>query len=220
MNENNRQDRISAFKRAYAIYQELADKYPGSADLQVDTGNAALGAVDFGHAALAYRRALELDPSIAQAQNNLAYIQSIQNEPAQSSGQLISTAFFLNGMFSRDFLLLVAAICFAIGVLLIIPWSVKHRRVISYLSIIPFLLWIWVIAGVMLQPDKNEGVVINEYFLKTADNPGASNISQNPLAPGFTVEIIRSNGDWFQVQSANGQKGWIQKSAIELVRPR
>ncbi len=220
MNETNRQDRISAFKRAYAIYQELADKYPGSADLQVDTGNAALGAVDFGHAALAYRRALELDPSITQAQNNLAYIQSVQNEPAQSSGQLISTAFFLNGMSSKDVLMLVAAICFAIGVLLIIPWSVKHRRVISYLSIIPFLLWIWVIAGVMLQPDKNEGVVINEYFLKTADNPGASNISQNPLAPGYTVEIVRSNGDWFQIQAANGQKGWIQKSAIELVRPR
>ncbi len=218
MAQTEHASRIAGFKQAYTGFSVLAQEHPSSVALHVDAGHAALGAVDYGHAALAYKRALELDPAQKQAQNNLAYIRSVQNEEVKSDVKIISTAFFLNDRLSRDSRLLIAAILFALGMLLIVPWSVKHRKIMAYVAIFPLFVWIWVLAGVWVEPEKNEAVVMNEVFLKTADNVGASNVSSVPLEPGHTVNIVRSNADWHQVQTMGGQQGWVQNSAIERVK--
>lgn len=219
ISSQTRADRIAGFKRASSLFGQLVERHPDNSALQVDYGNASLGAVDFGRAALAYQRALALDPSIEQAQNNLAYIQSIQGEPVSSDRLMISTAFFLNDVYSRDMRLLMAAILFALCGLMIVPWHEKSRRILRYLSVFPFVLWIWMIAGVCVEPEKNEAVVMHESYLKTADNVGASNIVATPLEPGYSVEVVKTVGDWKQVKTPSGVRGWLPNSNIECVKP-
>lgn len=216
MDAEDRAERLNQFKRAYALFDSLAQKHPENAALLVDSGHAALGATDFGHAALAYSRALKIDPTLEDAQKNLAYIKSIQSEPAPS-GSNFSSSVFLNSIFSRDTRLLLAAICFAIGMLLIIPWNPKHRRWLSYLATIPFILWLWLLAGAMLEPKSDDAIVMTETYLKAADNTGAANVSPAPLEPGFTVEILKTSNGWHQVRTSNQDKGWLQASAVERI---
>ena len=87
----------------------------------------------------------------------------------------------------------------------------------AYIAIFPLVAWIWMIASVWIEPDNNEAVVMSETYLKTADNTGAPNVSSNALEPGHTVNIIRSNEDWHQVQTMGGEQGWIIGSAVERV---
>ncbi len=217
MEATERSDRISGFKLAYAQFKALSDANPESPGLLVDAGNAAYGASDLGHAVLCYKRALEIEPGMVQAQNNLVAIQSSLYEAPRESSQVIASTFFLNNAFSRDTRLLFAAILFALGILLCIPWHPKYRKVTCYIAVIPFVFWLWMLVGAFIEKESNEAVVMSEYYLKTADNPGASNVSSSPVEPGHTVEILREAESWTQVQTTRGVKGWLPSSSIEAV---
>ena len=210
--------RIAQFKRASALFESLANAHPETASFQLDAGNAALGAVDFGRASLAYHRALAIDPNLPQAKANLAYIQSAIGDESASQTNL-SSVFFLNKMITRETRLLIAAILFALGILLLLPWNPKTRRVTSFLAIIPLLAWVWMLIGAYIQPKSNDAIVMTESWLKTADNAGASNISNLPLEPGYSLSIVHTRDNWLQVETASGQKGWINRSSVAYIKP-
>lgn len=218
METTDRADRISLFRRSAAIFESLAATHPHSAALRVDTANAALGAADFGRASLYYHRALAIDPDIDQAKANLAAIQSNNHRENPSSQAALATTFFLNGKLSGEKRLLLAAVFFAIGVLLIIPWRKNSRKVLSFLAVIPFVVWIWLMAGVYAQQKSADVVVMTEAFLKSADNPGASNLTGSPVEPGSAFSVIQQRGSWIQVENTSGQKGWISDSAIAWIK--
>ena len=220
MNASDRSERIAKFKQAASQFDALSKQNPHSVALYVDTGNAYLGAADFGRASLAYHRALAIDPTISQASSNLAYIQSIQgvNVPDESA---IRSAFFLNNSITADMRLLIAAICFFAAIMLMIPWSTKYRRIMAFLAVIPLIGWVWMIAGALAQPKlDNSGIVVTESYLKTADNNGSANISETPVAPGMGVTVVESRDGWMQVKTTDGQKGWMNASAVEYIIPR
>lgn len=216
---SERAERIARFKQASSQFEALAQDAPDVVEFYVNAGNAALGAVDYGRAVLNYRRALRIEPANAQARSNLASIQAMQGEPVQNDTKILSSAFFLNETVSRDGRLMIAAICFAFGVLLLIPWRGRQSRTAAYFAILPFILWIWAILSVVLDAPREHAVVMTETFLKTADNPGASNVSSTPLEPGYSVKIVDAREHWVQVQLVNAQQGWIPESTIERIDP-
>lgn len=216
MSNTSRPERIAEFKRAYTLFNTLSSRHPNTAEFQVDAGNAALNAADFGHAVLSYKRALLIDPSLTQAQNNLVFIQNTQGDVHHDKSRVLSSVFFLNNV-SEDTRLLLAAILFALGILLIIPWSSKHKHLLRWLSILPFAAWIWLLVGVYSHTSETEAVVMQETWLKTADNSGASNVQKTALMPGYSVKVLKTAPDWAQVQTGAGILGWIQESDIERV---
>ena len=216
MSNTSRPERIAGFKRAYSMFNMLSERHPDTAEFQVDAGNAALNAADFGHAVLSYKRALLIDPSLTQAQNNLLYIQNSQGDIHHDEGRVLSSVFFLNNV-PENTRLLLAAILFALGILLIIPWSSKHKHLLRWLAALPLAAWIWLLVGVYSHTNDAEAVVMHETWLKTADNTGASNVQKTSLMPGYSVKILKTSPDWAQVQTGAGVQGWIQESEIERV---
>ncbi len=217
MNVQERSARTAAFKQAYMMFDSLAKLYPDSPEVQVDAGNAALNAADFGHAVLAYKRALKIDPSLSQAQSNLAYIQSMQGDVEHDSAKIISSVFFLDNV-PKETRLLIAAILFAFGMLLVIPWKPEHKRLMRWIAVLPLAIWLWLVIGVYASSEQEDAVVMNEVFLKTADNAGASNASSTALLPGYTVHVIKMNGEWMQVKTLSGIQGWVKSSSVERVK--
>lgn len=214
----DRTERLANFKRAEMQFEALSKQNPQNEAYFVNAGNAALGAADFGAAALNYKRALTIDPNNEQARTNYAYIRSVQGEDQADDAQVLSTTFFLSNALSPDLRLLIAACLFALTILLIIPWSSKNRRLFIYLASIPALLWLWVILGMAFAPAPDEAVVMQETYLKTADNIGASNAATRPAQPGESVKkIITERNGWCQIQLVSGQQGWVTCSTIERI---
>ena len=74
LEETDHQRRVRRFAAAEKAFRPLAAANATAAHLQVDWGNAALGARDTGRAVLAYLRALRVMPDNDRARANLAWV--------------------------------------------------------------------------------------------------------------------------------------------------
>lgn len=224
MSSEDRAQRLDGFKKAALIFKALATEHPEAAGIVVDWGNAALQAQDLGQAVLAYRRALALEPQNSQAQKNLHFIrfQILNMKGDELEGHnALSTVFFLNDSLSVGVRRLLAAVFFALGVLLIFPWvrSRATRRGLSFLAVLPFLLWAWFLASVYLTRDDTarDAVLMREQPLKVADSQGAADSMPQPVRAGAEIKIEEERGAWLRVSLAGGQSGWVQAQGVERI---
>ena len=64
--------------------------------------------------------------------------------------------------------------------------------------------------------DNRAVVLCNDTTPVHASPDSASKIIRQP-SQGVTVRISRSHGEWSEIIFADGEKGWIRNSAIELI---
>ena len=213
--------RMRLFAEAEAVWRPLAKANPQAPAIQTDWGNAALGAQQTGRAVLAYRRALRLAPDDARAGANLAWLRDRQPlwlpRPA-ASGTLDSLLFWRQQLNAVQ-LVCAGAAAFAVGVLLLAPWSRRRPRWLRALAI-PFLLaWAALSAtGLATDDQRNAAVLLADgATLRSADSPGASPAFANPLPAGAEVEILEARDPWLRVALADGTAGWLSVASVEQV---
>jgi len=221
MQTEERKSRLARFGYAASLYRELSAQYPDVVELHLDWGNAALNAADMGSASLAYRRALRLSPNQPQARQNLAHIDAILGVERVGERSTMSAFFFLNDQLTSSVRKGLAALAFLVAGLLFVPWSVRLKRPLRMAAILPCLLWLWFLGSVLAEPSRaGEAVILQEMWLKTADNAGASNVTTMPLAPGMPVHVAESRDGWVMVRVANRIQGWVPESSIAYVEQR
>ena len=214
---NDATARKAAFARAATALAEAARTHADQPELIVDWGNAALGAGDVATATLAYRRALALDASNQRARTNLAWLRSRQPDafrPVATTGAAETLLFFHHWPRARR--LLVGALAFAIGVLLLVPW--RNRRRFAALAIIPFAVWVGLLASVLLE-DRHAGdaIVMDGVVLRAADSAGAPAALTQPLPRGAEVTILERRDAWSRIRIPSGTSGWVASGTIEPV---
>ena len=225
MSETERAARVQAFARAAALFQGLVAASPDAPELMVDWGNAAFGAQQVGHAVLAYKRALYLEPGHPRAQKNLAFVRSTMPDdlppPKVEKGSL-AVFFFINDLWTYPWRLLLGAVLFSLGALLCLPWplAAHTRRALRLGAVVPLLLWVWSLGALLAEPDHaQEGVVITESTLRAADSPGAAAVLSQALVPGTEVVVVEVREGWTKVQIGDGRQGWVQSGAVLGVVP-
>ena len=223
LNEEDRDARTSAFARAERSFRALAARYPDRPELLVDWGNAALGAQDLGRATLAYRRALALEPGLARAERNLAWVRERAPSwlPHPTRERASDSLFFWHHALSMPARHLAGAIAFAAAVLLLAPWATRRARLLRRLAIIPAVVWLAMVASILAQGDPaDDAVVLTDGVpLLSADSPGAPPALPTPLPAGTEVTVQETRDMWTRVALASGTKGWLQRSTLERVRP-
>ncbi len=210
--------RKAAFARAAIALGEAARALPDRPELLTDWGNAALGAGDVATAALAFRRALALDGGNVRARSNLTWLRSRQSDafrPA-ASGATDTLLFFHTWPRARK--LIVGAAAFAIAILLIVPWAGRRRRGLTGLAVIPFVVWLAMIASVVLEADHgDDGVVMDDVVMRAADSAGAPAALNQPLPRGIEVTVLERRDAWTRIRIANGTSGWVPGGSVERV---
>jgi hypothetical protein len=222
LGQEERSARRREFSEAERRFRDLASAHPGYPELLTDWGNAALGAGELGWAALAYRRALLLAPGSTRAQRNLTWVR--ERLPAWANapptGGALTSLFFWQRAVSPALLQLIAALCFAIGVLLCIPWSSRGRTaLLRRVALAPLLLWLALLTSSFVGRDTAaDGVITGDgQVLRSADSVGAAPAFSDPLPAGAEVEVRETRGDWSRVLLANGVEGWVRGSGVERV---
>jgi len=212
--------RKAAFARAAIALGDAARDLPGRPELLTDWGNAALGAGDVATATLAYRRALALDGSNARARHNLAWLRSRHADafrPA-ASGATDTLLFFHTWPRARK--LIVGSAAFAIAVLLVVPWAGRRRRGLTGIAVLPFAVWLAMVASVVLEADHgDDGVVMDDVVIRAADSAGAPAAMSQPLPRGVEVTVLERRDAWTRIRIANGTSGWVPGGAVEPVAP-
>ncbi len=213
--------RKAAFARAEIALGEVARLTPDRPELLADWGNAALGAGDVATAVLAYRRALALDAGTPRARQNLAWLRNRGPDafrPPIRSGATDTLLFFHHWPTARK--MIVGAAAFAIAILLLVPWASRRRRSLTGLSVIPFAVWIAMVASVVLEDrHADDAVVMDDVMMRAADSAGAPAALSQALPRGTEVIVLERRDSWTRIRVANGTSGWVPGGAVERIVP-
>ena len=221
LDETDRLRRVRLFANAERAWRPLAAAHPRATELQVDWGNAALGAQDAGRAVLAYRRALRTAPGQARATANLAWLRDRLPIwlPRPASAGALDTLLFWRGRFTAAQLHLAAGIAFAIGALGLAAAPLRRSRSLRPVAALALVVWLAGVASALfVEDDASAAVLLTDgVALRSADSAGASPAFANPLPAGTEVAVLESRAPWLRVALADGTPGWLPTSAVARV---
>lgn len=220
LEESDRLRRVRLFASAERAFRPLAAANGAAPGLQVDWGNAALGAQDTGQAVLAYRRALHAAPSNERARGNLAWVRDRLPVwlPRPVDGAWDSLLFWRDRLSVAQLHLLGGA-AFALGVLLLTPWP-RRPRWLGAVAVPVFAVWVIAAGSALLAGDvRDDAVVVADgVTLRSADSTGASPTFANPLPAGTEVGIVEARDAWVRVALADGTRGWLLAGSVQAVK--
>ena len=207
-------------------YEKLLDSGLESNWLYLNLGNAYFKRGMNGKAILNYNRALKLAPSDDDIRYNLSiaeartqdriesvpvffvkrWIVSLGRSVGSNTWAVLSLVFFALMLFCTGVYLLLrrvsfqkAGFCGALVSLLLFVVSVAYAS-----------------AGRKARLHPDEAVVMSS-AAPVKSSPDASSTDIFVLHEGTKVGVRNSLGDWREIVIADGNKGWIQASAIEMI---
>lgn len=217
-------ERKAMFRRAASAFAGAARAHPGRPELLADWGAAALAAGAQGEAALAFRRALHLDPNLVRAQRNLAWIEDRQVGWQELSVRhsVWETFFFWHRRLNRDTKHAVAMVAFfglALGASL---GAMRRRRWGAVLVVPGALFWVAMVGSLWAEDAsvRRATVVEDGLVLRAADNASAPPARAEPVPAGLAVQIVERRGAWTAVAVGDGAvSGWLPARAVIPLEP-
>lgn len=212
--------RVRLFAKAEQLLRQVAVGNLDAAELQVDWGNAALGARDAGRAVLAYRRALLVDPSNERAGANLSWLRDRQPVwlPRPVGAGALDSLLFWRGQFTAQQLHIIGAGAFAGAALLLAVWFRWRRGGLRAGALALAVVWL---AGTVsaLATNAATGAVVLEdgAVLRSADSVGAAPSFANLLPAGTEIQVLEHRPGWMRVALADGTRGWLPAGAAQRV---
>lgn len=218
------------YKKSIALYEEIIaqgianDKV--SAQINYNLGNAYFRDNLLGKAILCYERALLLDPGDGDIRHNLRFARNRTIDNIDTASNLFLADWF-NGIrnmlgslqwgITGIVLFILFLACIAVYLFMRPVWA---RKSAFYAGIVLFLLMF--AANIFAFSQKRERVR-KDYAIVMA---GAATVNASPdtysnllfeLHEGTKVKIRNSDGNWFEIQIADGSVGWIRKQDIEII---
>lgn len=225
-----------AWERGNAAY--LAGNYPAAIEaweslageshkLYYNLGNAYFKNGELGRSIVLYNKALRLRPGDRDARFNLAIARSrvrvrIEPVPRFFMSRWVDTA---RGLLSGNGWAVVSLIMLAATLAALLFYLLGKQRTVRksgfYGAIVAFLIFL-IVFGFALRGRRearnpSAAVVMSEAAtVKTA--PDTASPDAFILYEGTEIRITGQLDDWREVEIADGNKGWIAASAIEIIR--
>ncbi len=213
-----------AFCKAEQLFTSLLASGIENGKLYYNLGNANLQAGHLGHAILNYRRAENLIGNDPQLQANLRYARSLCRNQIRSSGEreLVRTLFFWHytSSINARYLLAVASFIAFWGLLAL---AVFFRQPgLKYAAVIMLVLWLSTAVSVAIETiqasTSQGGVTIqNDITVRKGNGDGYDPQFKESLHEGVEFRIIDVRNDWYKIELADGNTGWIRKSQAEVI---
>ena len=192
-------------------YERLLGEGYESAQLYLNLGNAYFKRGMNGRAILNYRKALRLAPGDEDIRYNLSIAEARTQDRIESVPVFFVKRWIvsLGRSVGSNTWAVLSLVCFALmlfctGVYLFV------RRVSFVVSVA------YASAGRKARLHPDEAVVMSS-AAPVKSSPDASSTDIFVLHEGTKVGVRNALGDWREIVIADGNKGWIQASAIEMI---
>lgn len=216
----------SDYPAAIAAYEGILQAGQQSAELYYNLGNAYYRQNEIGQAIFCYERALRLRPNFRDCRENLNLANSktednIENLPElfiKRWGQAIVNLFTLNGW--MVVILILLAIYF--GCLLYIRYFADGQplRIALYGSFV--VIFLTIVAFICFfvarsQAKTHNQAIILQPAITVMSSPESTGVEKFILHEGTKVSIQEDLGDWYKIQIADGNTGWIGADEISII---
>lgn len=211
---------------AVARYEAILDKGVHSDKLYYNLGNAYFQQNQIGKAILNYSRAKNLAPFDDDIQYNLDLAKAKTKDKIEVMPQffLVRWVGTLSGMLTSNAWAWGALVFFVLTALGTVLWLVSQkmgvRKVGFFVALFAMILTVSSIAFSVSasedEYDSKEAVVINTAApIKSSPSNGGKDIFI--LHEGTIVTVEQQLEGYSEISLADGNKGWIQSSAIEFL---
>ena len=214
------------YKGAIAAYDSIINEGYVSSKLYYNLGNAYFRENEIGKAIVNYNKAKKLAPANRDIEYNLAVANSYTKDLSETVPEFFLQRWFRALRTALDsntwaIVSLVALACvLACAIVYLLAEKHNFRRGGFYTGIVFCIMFILsvIFASMerheMLHPSKAI-VILSAAPVKSSPDRTSKDIFI--LHEGTEVEIMTSYDSWTEIMIANGNKGWIQNSALEIV---
>lgn len=214
------------YAEAAELYQSIEDTGFVSTDLHFNLGNAYFKAGNLPNAILHYERALMLDPK----NENVLYNRELAQQYVVDKIDVVDE-FFLNAWLggirkslSSDVWAYIAVGSFALFALCLFLYSFSSRNAIKrlafYLGVIVLITGIISLSNSAKEKkrftERKEAIIFSP-SVTLKSSPDNSGTDLFILHEGTKVQIRDSVGEWFEIQMADGNVGWLKKESLEKI---
>lgn len=222
--------RNQAYKRSIELYEALVasglEENRESAQLYYNLGNAYFRDRQLGKAILNYERAHLLSPGDSDIRHNLRYANNYTEDRITPASNLFLTNWFngVRDLYSSNAWARFAVIFFVLFIacvaLFLFVRVMTVRKVAFYIGLL--LLFFVGVANAFAFSQKRERVRRESAIVMV----GAARANASPddnsnllfeLHEGTKVKIKSSDGNWYEIEIANGSVGWTLKQNVEVI---
>lgn len=209
------------YEAAARSFQTAIASQGPSAELYYNLAMAQVKAGERPAAALSLRRALMIDPHLADARVSLSEIERSQGVPVQGDDWRAQ----VHTRVPLPSLLVAGAVTFWLGAFWLLAGVVRGKRRAG-----PVVLAILLVLGggglagaaAFADPKMSErdaGVILGGSEVTVLSAPADSSEVVMKLPPASPVKILGRSGEWTYCKTATGEKGWLPTSSVEKVVP-
>lgn len=212
------------FEQAAVLYDSVLMSGYEAVEVYYNLGNAYYRQGELAPAILNYERALKLDPSRKDVQANLAFVNTQVVDQIEEGEDFFVSKWWDGFMRSQAagqwglWVIVLLWIALALGGLFLFTQREQLKRIsffggIGVIAITVLLLFVG-FSKKSIEQSIQYGIIFtpNAYIKSAPNNTGTDLFI---LHEGTKVEITDELEAWFEIELADGQKGWAEKQAIE-----
>ena len=215
-----------SYFEAIALYEEILHTNLESFALYYNLGNAWFKAGHNGKAILFWERALRLNPRDEATRHNLELARSRITDRIEPLPRLFFLEWYdsLIRWQSPDgwaWILVGMVTAMVISVVLFFVFRYSWQKKLGFTLALVFLL-LALFSGhasrrqyVTIHSQKEAIVMLPRHTARSA--PGERGIDVFVVHEGTKVSILNQVRDWYEVRLANGNIGWMQETALEII---
>lgn len=214
------------FKKAVELYNTVLKESGESSALYYNLGNAFFKDKQFAAAILNYERALLLQPGNEDARFNLEIAQTRIVDKIEPIEPFFLTAWitsFRDSVSSNGWAVVaIVSFLLIIGCLFLYFFTrnVIARKIGFFAGLVLICLCITANVFSMQQKERVETrdqAIVFAPTVTIKSTPDNSGTDLFVLHEGTKVAILSRLGEWVEIRLADGNRGWIQSSKIEII---
>lgn len=213
------------YDSAKSAYAEIINDGFYSPELCYNYGNTFFKTGNIPAAILYYERALRLDPNFSDARHNLKISNTFIADNIEPIDQLMVSAWWdnISKSMSPDSwgFIVFFLLCFGCtGVAIYLTARTRGLKQVGFFgAVVAFAMTI-----VVFSIAQNSKSLYEESFaivftpsVNVKSEPTIKSTVQFVIHEGLKVKVVDSEGDWTRIKLLDGNSGWIQTAAIEII---
>ncbi len=208
------------YDSAAFYFEQIAAGRPQNAELYYNLGNSYYRLNRIGMAVLNYERALRIDPSYKEAQDNLAITQARITHQLPQTEDIFFIRWWKSTTSHTHATLWAVASLITFALIFVVLWlrrfSAVGQRIPRQLAgILAFVFVVYLVFAVVAARNSQDAaaavVMDDDAPMLNADLKG------KPLAllpEGATVKVRSERGQWLEISLPDGRTGWIDKAQV------
>ena len=222
--------RSEDYKRSIQLYEQVVAQQLSegkeSAEIYYNLGNAYFRNGEAAKAILNYERALLLNPGDSDIRHNLRFARTRIEDKIDTSESFFLTnwIYSFKNLFNSNTWATIAIALFiaflsSIATFLFVR-KVWIKKTAFYTGIIIFALLL--LSNVFAFSQKNNRIHRNTGIVMAASasimaSPDANSQELFRLHEGTKVKLNKTDGNWIEIEIANGSVGWTSKENVEVI---